>query len=79
MTTMYTKHSPKNNIHRADDPDALLTIPEVAHILRVDPTTCRRWINAGVLDAVALPNMGKWRSYRVRQRTIDEMLGEKGA
>lgn len=80
MTTTYTKHSPKNYVHASNDPDALLTIPEVARILRVDNTTVRRWVKAGVLEAVELPNMGKWHGYRIRRRTIDKMIaGQKGA
>jgi len=35
----------------------LLTVAEVAQILRVDDTTVRRWIKQGVLDAVVLPHI----------------------
>lgn len=80
MTTTYTKHLSKNYTHSSSDPDALLTIREVARILRVDDTTVRRWIVAGALDAVTLPHLGKRSGYRVRRRTIDAMLaGQKGA
>lgn len=52
----------------------LLTIHEVAHRLRVDDTTVRRWINNGVLDAVTLPHLGKRRGYRVKKATLDTLL-----
>lgn len=52
----------------------LLTVTEVARRLRVDSTTVRRWITNGVLEAVILPHQGKRLSYRVRQRTLDQLL-----
>lgn len=35
----------------------LLTVSEVARILRVDDTTVRRWVKAGALEAVVLPHV----------------------
>ena len=54
----------------------LLTIAEVAKRLRVDNTTVRRWINAGSLEAMSLPHTGKRQSYRVKESTLAELLGE---
>ena len=51
----------------------LLTVHEVAHHLRVDDTTVRRWIKSGALDAVALPHSGKRCGYRVRKNTLDSL------
>ena len=36
----------------------LLTVSEVARILRVDDTTVRRWIKEGALEALPLPKEG---------------------
>ncbi|HLZ59057.1 MAG TPA: helix-turn-helix domain-containing protein [Ktedonosporobacter sp.] len=52
----------------------LLTVHEVAQILRVDDTTVRRWIKNGVLEAVRLPHLNKRESYRIRQETVDKLL-----
>ena len=58
----------------ATSEDALLTVSEVARRLRVDATTVRRWISQGSLHAIALPHQGKRQVYRIRQRTLDELL-----
>jgi len=52
----------------------LLTVHEVAQILRVDDTTVRRWIKNGVLEAVALPHKGLRTAHRVRRETLDALL-----
>ena len=52
----------------------LLTVSEVARILRVDDTTVRRWIKQGVLEAVPLPKRGVRQAYRVRRETVDKLL-----
>ena len=57
----------------------LLTVHEVAAILRVDDTTVRRWIKNGVLEAVRLPHLNKRESYRVRQETVDKLIKGTGA
>lgn len=54
----------------------LLTIKEVAQTLRVDPSTVKRWIEGGALQAIALPRRsshGKMR-YRIRRSTLDTLL-----
>lgn len=55
----------------------LLTVSEVADILRVDATTVRRWIKFGTLDAVSLPHRDKRQAYRVRKTTLGKLLGEE--
>ncbi|GCE16155.1 helix-turn-helix domain-containing protein [Tengunoibacter tsumagoiensis] len=54
----------------------LLTVAEVADILRVDGTTVRRWVKLGVLDAVVLPHLNERQAYRIKRETLDKMLGE---
>ena len=61
--------------------DDLLTVHQVAQILRVDDTTVRRWIVQKSLDAVSLQHRNKRVMYRVRRSTIEAMLAttpEKG-
>lgn len=58
----------------ADDLDELLTVREVAKLLRVDDTTVRRWIKSGALEAITLPHAGKRSAYRVKRNTIDRLL-----
>jgi excisionase family DNA binding protein len=54
--------------------EELLTVSEVAHKLRVDETTVRRWIKCGALEAVTLPHQGKRQSYRIKQSTLETLL-----
>lgn len=48
----------------------LLTVPEAAAQLRVDPATVRRWITAGRLRA-SKPG----RDYRIAQADLDKLTG----
>ena len=60
--------------------DELLTLPEVAKLLRVDIKSVRRWIEANALEAVRLPNSSqdsKRFRYRVRKRVLDELIIEE--
>jgi excisionase family DNA binding protein len=57
-----------------EEHDALLTVNEVARRLRVGATTARRWIATGILDVVILPHYGKRQSYRIQQRTLEQLL-----
>ena len=59
-----------NNNHHSD----LLTISEVAHLLRVDTTTVRRWVNIGAMEAIILPHTGTHKAYRVKRSTVDTIL-----
>lgn len=53
----------------------LLTIPEIAEILRVDDTTVRRWVKQGTLEAVVLPHMNERQAYRIKRDTLNHILG----
>lgn len=52
----------------------LLTISEVADILRVDDTTVRRWAKQGVLESMSLPHTGKRNAYRIKKTTVHRIL-----
>jgi excisionase family DNA binding protein len=52
----------------------LLTVSEVADILRVDATTVRRWVKYGVLEAISLPHARKRRSYRIKRETLEKVF-----
>lgn len=54
----------------------LLTVSEVAKILRVDDTTVRRWVKTGAMDAVILPHVNDRQAYRIRRGTINAILGK---
>ncbi|MBE3557975.1 MAG: helix-turn-helix domain-containing protein [Ktedonobacteraceae bacterium] len=56
----------------------LLTVSEVARILRVDDTTVRRWVKQGALEAVILPHLNERQSYRIKRETLDRLLGKDG-
>ncbi|GLV59126.1 hypothetical protein KDH_59540 [Dictyobacter sp. S3.2.2.5] len=53
----------------------LLTVSEVADILRVDDTTVRRWVKQGALEAVILPHVNERQAYRIKRETLDRVLG----
>jgi excisionase family DNA binding protein len=52
----------------------LLTVSEVARLLRVDDTTVRRWIKNGAFPAINLPSVGFRDSYRIRRSDVDTVL-----
>jgi excisionase family DNA binding protein len=52
----------------------LLTVSEVARILRVDDTTVRRWVKQGALEAVVLPHVRLRQAYRIKRETLDKVL-----
>ena len=54
----------------------LLTVSEVADILRVDNTTVRRWVKQGTFVAVILPHMNARQAYRIKRETVDKLLGQ---
>jgi excisionase family DNA binding protein len=56
----------------------LLTVHEVAEILRVDDSTVRRWIKSGAMEAITLPHANERTAYRVRRETLDKLLGKEG-
>ena len=54
----------------------LLTVSEVARILRVDDATVRRWVKQGILEAVLLPHVHSRQVYRIKRETLDKVLGD---
>lgn len=57
-----------------EEENPLLTVREVARRLKVDDTTCRRWIKNGALDAISLPHVGKRQAYRIKRSVLDAVL-----
>ena len=58
----------------AENGEELLTVQEVARILRVDEATVRRWIKGGALEAVKLPHRGKREIHRVKRSTLNMVI-----
>jgi excisionase family DNA binding protein len=57
----------------------LLTVSEVAEILRVDDTTVRRWVKQGALEAVVLPHKNERQGYRIKRQIVNKILaGQAG-
>jgi len=52
----------------------LLTVAEVADLLRVDNTTVRRWVKQGTFEAVVLPHVNARQAYRIKRETVDKLL-----
>lgn len=52
----------------------LLTIQEVAKILRVDATTVRRWVKSGALVAIPLSRLGDRQAFLVRRSDVEKLL-----
>lgn len=69
----YAKATP----HTPSFPE-VLTVSEVAQILRVDDTTVRRWVKQGMLACVFLPHRstkGRTRQgYRITRAAIDSLF-----
>jgi excisionase family DNA binding protein len=57
----------------------LLTVSEVAEILRVDDTTVRRWVKQGALEAVVLPHVNERQAYRIKRETVNKILKDETA
>jgi hypothetical protein len=53
---------------------AILTLAEVACILRVHPNTVRAWTKQGVLASVTLPHTGTRQVRRVMRETLEILL-----
>ena len=67
------KHAKVSTKSKSD----LLTVAEVAHMLRVDDTTVRRWVKQGALDAIVLPHTNLRQVYRIRRETLEEVMGSE--
>lgn len=62
-----------------EEQEELLTVQEVAKILRCNDTTVRRWIKHGALEAVSLPHRGNRRGHRIRRSTLDGLFKGKAS
>ena len=54
--------------------EQLLTVDEVASLLKVKPYTIRGWINQGKLKAIKLEGKAGW---RIRQRDLQDFLDQR--
>ncbi len=63
--------------HRTPTESPLLTLREVAGLLRVEVSTVHRWIKNGALAGVTLPGAGRQHVYRVQRATIDAILADR--
>ncbi len=59
--------------------DELLTVQEVADILRVDDTTVRRWIKEDALEAIILPHLNELQGYRIRRSVVAAILQSRAS
>lgn len=57
----------------------LLTVSEVADILRVDSTTVRRWVKQGTFEAVILPHVSERQGYRIKRKELERVLASSTA
>jgi excisionase family DNA binding protein len=72
---LYTIHSFVEPHLKEIKMNDLLTVAEVAIILRVDDTTVRRWVKQGALEAIVLPHVNERQAYRVRRSTLEQLIG----
>jgi excisionase family DNA binding protein len=56
------------------DEDQLLTVPEVAGYLRIDPESTRRWLREGKLSGI---NLGRGPGWRIRRGDLAQFLTER--
>jgi excisionase family DNA binding protein len=56
------------------DEDQLLTVPEVAGYLRIDPESTRRWLREGKLSGI---NRGRGPGWRIRRGDLAQFLAER--
>ena len=70
MTTHTNRRKPAHTAPADPVGDDLLTTAEVAQLLRVDPSTVRRYIDAGQLAGIRLPGRG----VRVERAELGRML-----
>lgn len=66
-----------SNMARNTQDAELLTVAEVARILRLNDTTVRRYVKQGALEAIKLPRRpgAEKESYRIKRVTLDKLLG----
>lgn len=71
MSIFDLKNKPSSKISLSDLPD-LLTIKEVASLLRVSPLTIKRWGKSGKLPAIRINSRG---DRRYRKEVVLRLLG----
>ncbi len=54
--------------------DQLLTVPEVARYLRIDPESTRRWLREGKLVGI---NLGRGSGWRIRRADLANFVAER--
>ncbi len=69
---MSLSDKPANKVSLADLPD-LMTIREVANLLRVSPLTIKRWGKKGKLPAIRINSRG---DRRYKKAVVLRLLGE---
>src|SRR3989338_4045818 len=69
--TMSIKNKPSTRVSLSDLPD-LLTIREVASLLRVSPLTIKRWGKKGKLPAIRINSRG---DRRYKKEVVTRLLG----
>jgi excisionase family DNA binding protein len=52
----------------------LLRVTQAAQMLAVDPSTVRRWVNLGILEAIRLPSG----HMRIRREDVEKLLKREG-
>lgn len=55
----------------------LLTIQEVAEILRVRPRTVREYVRNRILQACALPHAHNHKRYRIKRKRVNQLLNNE--
>lgn len=68
---MANPNKPSKNVSLSDLPD-LLTIREVANLLRVSPLTIKRWGKKGKLPAIRINSRG---DRRYKKEVVTRLLG----
>lgn len=68
----FTREDPAKKVAVLQREDGLLSLVEAADRLRVSPTTLRRWVKNGRIEAVRLPKRAPY--VYVRQAVIDAIL-----
>ena len=69
------KHDTHHPRSTPTSPADLLTVSEVAEILRVDDTTVRRWAKHGAIEVIVLPHVNARQAYRIKRETLAKIMG----
>jgi excisionase family DNA binding protein len=61
-------------VSQTDRPTPLLTVPEVAAILRVTDRTVRRWANEGRIERIKLGGVARFTASSIEELIAQESL-----